>query len=333
VNQDAAAVDIRKLANALVGVGLVEQGRPATVLAEMLADRAYHVHQAIQAWPESPRAQNWLKEQIQEAREAYRRAHPARRGARDRSHLSAVPDQPQAPSGHEEPPPPTPPGEQGAGPAPSNQAAPARAPQPNAGGAPRDARSPQASANAGAPDAPTRGGNLRHQRREGYNQIHIYAKRAALTFEESETRQKDNGNGGLPTVTVDAAPAGAQPRSYRWSDKIRFQVTPRELPFVAAVFLGYLKAVEFKNHGENNDKGLWIEDQSERGTIFVKVFAKGANHPVPVSAGDIPAVAALLIRQLSALTGLEGAELIALVRACSRFYKAPAPRQQQGGAN
>jgi len=166
------------------------------------------------------------------------------------------------------------------------------------------------------------------RRREGYDRVHVYARRAALTFEASETRPSANGGGTLPTVAIDGAAAAEQPKTYRWSDKLRFQVTPRELTYVTAVFLGYLPGVAFRNHGENHDKGLVIEEQSERGAIYVRLFGKGTNCAVPIAAGDIPTITGLLMRQLGALTGLEGAGLLSLIRASARFYQVPGRRLQ-----
>jgi len=68
------------------------------------------------------------------------------------------------------------------------------------------------------------------------------------------------------------------------------------LPVAAAVLLGYKKQCEFKNHGKENNKGLSLEDQSDK--VFYRVFTKGAMHAVPVSEGDRFHVTALFLRQI-----------------------------------
>jgi hypothetical protein len=147
--------------------------------------------------------------------------------------------------------------------------------------------------------------------REGVDVIHVYGKDHALTIEASETRGKGAG-AGLATIMVEAAGAGTVPKSYNWADKLRFQVTAQELPFVAAVFFGKLPRVEFANHGENCDKGLSLEDQPERGGVYVRLWARGRNHTVPVPTGSIAPIAALCLRQLQKqlLLDADGAERV-----------------------
>lgn len=305
---------IEQLARKLLASGYAPDERGANVLATYLAPNSFHVMQAIDAAPSHPLAETWLKEQIEAAREWHRQLTSARRGnqnspPRDRSHLSPVPASNQASQAPAQQLPQQ--GTRQAQPGPNRE--PARA---------QHQGRPQQGAPAARPTSG--GGGERVIRKEGFDQIHVYAKKAALTFEVSETRLKDNGQGDLPTVTIDAAPAGDQPRSYRWAEKVRFQITPSELHYVACVFMGAVEAVEFANHGQNNDKGLSI--QSQENGLYMRVWAKGSNNPVPVSWQDFGALNALVLRQLEALTGLHGASLTAHIRACARFCPKPKPR-------
>ncbi len=160
---------------------------------------------------------------------------------------------------------------------------------------------------------------------EGVDKIHVYGKTHALTIEASETRGKGAG-AGLPTIMVEAAGAGAAPKTYNWADKLRFQVTAQELPFVAAVFFGKLSKVEFANHGENSDKGISLEDQPERGGVYLKLWARGHNHMVPVPTGSIAPIAALCLRQLQKQFRLDADGAERVMCAAARCYR-PKPER------
>lgn len=123
-----------------------------------------------------------------------------------------------------------------------------------------------------------------------YNlQHHVYGKNAALTFEANETR------GGIFTVNIDAAKADA-PRKYNWANKLIVQVTAQEMPVVCAVMVGLLARCEYRNHGPENDKGFSIERQQQN--YFVRLWARGQNFAVPMTADDGFYVATLLVRQV-----------------------------------
>lgn len=119
---------------------------------------------------------------------------------------------------------------------------------------------------------------------------HVYGGKAALCFESDLTRNSAH------TVALDAANTTG-PRTYDWGKKVRIQLTRSELPVVAAVFVGARPRCEFKNHGQENNKGFSMERQGEK--VFVKVFS--ANEPlkaVPIEAADVFYVATMLIRQI-----------------------------------
>ncbi|MFA5700688.1 MAG: hypothetical protein WC913_05370 [Desulfuromonas sp.] len=125
---------------------------------------------------------------------------------------------------------------------------------------------------------------------KGWMKKHVYGGKAALCFEEDETR------GGMHTVCLDAADATA-PRQYNWKEKLRVQFTRDELLVVTAVLFGMLPRCEYKNHGPDNSKGFSIEDQGDK--LFVKVFAKGVKmKAVPVNPEDAFFVAQICLHQL-----------------------------------
>jgi hypothetical protein len=150
---------------------------------------------------------------------------------------------------------------------------------------------------------------------------HVYARKAALSFEADETR------GGKPTVALDAALASG-PRQYDWSTKIRIQLSLRELPIVAAVLLGLIGGCEFSAHGEGNSKGFSIEYQEGQGggNYFIRVWSKDVpQRAVPMDAADAYYVGDLLLRQMARLSpSLAPAERNLLLKRVASSYKKPA---------
>lgn len=151
----------------------------------------------------------------------------------------------------------------------------------------RDSRSSTPSRARGSNGEGNGDGKGRHA--EERFSFHVYGGKAALCFETDTTR------GGVHTIALDAAPV-VNPREYDWNSKIRIQLTRQEMPIVAAVLFGLHPSCEFKNHGPEKDKGFFIEAQP--GKFFVKVFAKGAKHAVPMEVADAYRVATLFLRQL-----------------------------------
>jgi len=155
------------------------------------------------------------------------------------------------------------------------------------------------------PDAPSSAGNARSPARR--DQHKVFGKKAGLTWEADETRQQ------VATVAVDAALAAGE-RNYDWANKIRLQLTSKELPMLTAVFLGIRNKFEAQSHGENSNKGMSVERQDKG--LFVKVYqGQEGVRPVPVSAEDAFLVGCLLMRQLKAAhPGLDDTSLCALMR-------------------
>ncbi len=118
---------------------------------------------------------------------------------------------------------------------------------------------------------------------------HVYGGQGALTFEHDTTMS------GIPSIAIDAARSNG-PRQYDWKNKIRVQLTPQELPIVAAIFLGYKKSCEFMNHGPEKNKGFAFERQDEK--IYCKLFSKGSVCGVPILPADIYYVGTLFLGQL-----------------------------------
>jgi hypothetical protein len=120
--------------------------------------------------------------------------------------------------------------------------------------------------------------------------------------------------------------ASGSNKNFNWDDKLRMQITRIELPQVLAVFLGILPSVEFKNHGESNDKGFRVEaareydrqtkKESGRPNFKIKGFAKGRMHAIQVPLEDAYQFTSILTRQMLADNpGLDAPGLYAMLRA------------------
>ncbi|WP_150306322.1 hypothetical protein [Pseudomonas saliphila] len=144
---------------------------------------------------------------------------------------------------------------------------------------------------------------------QGWESLHVYGGRAALCFNADITKS------GNETIALDAA-SSTGPKTYDWKQKIRIQLTKAELPVVAAVLLGVRGKCEFKNHGQNNDKGFSLERQ-DGGKVFVSVFAKGQSaKAVPILAPDVLWVTAIVLQQLQKnCPDIDSMGIITLVRA------------------
>lgn len=151
----------------------------------------------------------------------------------------------------------------------------------------------------------------RGQKRDWYS-VHVYGGKAALCFEEDTTRR------GVPTIALDAA-TGSN-REYNWSDKVRVQLTVRELPHLAAVLAGYSSGCKYFGHGEGNDKGFEIQHQGSK--LFVRVWAKERPvRAVPVEPGDVYLIYELVIRQLRLRAKWMGsADIQAMLRSIGRMH-------------
>ena len=117
---------------------------------------------------------------------------------------------------------------------------------------------------------------------------HVYGRQHALCFQPCDQR-------GVPSIMIEAAASVAE-KKFDWKNKLQFMLTEDELPLVAAVLFGFLPAVTFKNHGQDNDKGLELVDQGDK--VFAKLFARGRAHQVPIPAAQAFHVARLVLRQL-----------------------------------
>lgn len=177
---------------------------------------------------------------------------------------------------------------------------------------PASASQPDAASNTSAPNANAPGSSDSHIRsspsepgsskthskhnvkptsKEGRRtprQVKIYGKAAAITVEIAELSTEPP----VSVVMVEGANAGGD-GSYRWSEKLVFQVGVREMPSLLAVLLRWQQAQEFRFHGQARDKSLLMEEQDHG--LYVELRATSVRLGVPVHETDRYAFALLVV--------------------------------------
>lgn len=147
--------------------------------------------------------------------------------------------------------------------------------------------------------------------RQAYKSVHVYGGKAALCFSEDETR------GLEATVRLEGA-VSTGPKQYNWKEKVTLQFTPRELPFVLGVLMGWLPSYKVSAHGANNDKGASLENQAG-GKLFVKVWHGQNSRAVPVTPPDMANLIDLVMSQLAKqYSSLNGQALLTVVHTLAK---------------
>lgn len=251
-------------------------------------------------------ARGWVLTKLQEARVPLEEGDGAATSVRAGGNGTSSAQAPSGPNGGEQPISYPSPNAVAGGNEPTPEKPPMQHDEPPMGPPPGDAPPP-----APPVDEPRSGAPQRNESTEAGNrrpQHKVFGKKAALTIEADTTRREQ-----IPTIAIDAAQAQGE-RNYDWSNKIRLQLTSRELPVFAAVLLGVRTKFEAKNHGEGSNKGMTIERQ-ESG-FFVRVFQGDEGvRALPMGAEDAFHVGSLVLRQLKAANpGLDDTALLALIR-------------------
>jgi hypothetical protein len=131
------------------------------------------------------------------------------------------------------------------------------------------------------------------QNGEKYRSLHFFGKDTALCFNDSRSK-----SGNIPTINIDAAkvaPGGN--RNFDWKNAVHFQFTRNELIGVLSVLTHMRNKVEYKSHGQKNDKGFSIEKQE--GKFYLNLFSKeGGARGVPITLEDAVQLALMLIDRL-----------------------------------
>lgn len=89
-----------------------------------------------------------------------------------------------------------------------------------------------------------------------------YGGKAAFQIEQSITKD------GRHTIMVESAPKintnDPNDKRYEWTNKLSFQLSQEELPFMIGVLLGIIPSVRFDMHGSDNSKFLEIINQGNK---------------------------------------------------------------------
>ncbi len=130
---------------------------------------------------------------------------------------------------------------------------------------------------------------------------YAFAKHNALMF-ELDMVQGDDSDKRRNTLRVEAAkklPAKEDGKTrVDWRNKIIFQFTKREMPSVAAAFLGLIPSLRFESHGPRDLPNKWCEIVLQPGKVFVKVARERRVIAVPIEGSDLYQIAILAQRVL-----------------------------------
>jgi hypothetical protein len=90
---------------------------------------------------------------------------------------------------------------------------------------------------------------------------HVYAAKAAVTFEYAQSRDARS------CMQIEAAGREDRSQLFNWQKKIIIQLSDAELMQVLAVLRNWMPSVEFSNHGAGRDKRLTLTRQSQGGYL------------------------------------------------------------------
>lgn len=158
-----------------------------------------------------------------------------------------------------------------------------------------------------------------------YLTIKSHGTKAAIAVAKTETINK------WGTIIIEAAEKlNGNTKAFNWEQKIIVQVTQTELPVVIGALLGYLPAIEYRNHGDTN-KGVVIENQGSN--YFFKIFEASSKRlivcPVPIVEAHLMGMLALsqYVKNFEEITS--DSALSAIKTMCSHMVKNnayPAPK-------
>ncbi len=116
--------------------------------------------------------------------------------------------------------------------------------------------------------------------------VRVWSSSGALCVEAVDSAKK------TPTINLEfALKRGKQTH---WEQKIVIQPDERELPLLAALFLGYRQHVSFSR----DEKGVEIQRQ-EKSRVYCRASNAHQVVAIPIEAGDAYRVANLILSQLT----------------------------------
>lgn len=149
---------------------------------------------------------------------------------------------------------------------------------------------------------------------------HVYASAGAACFEPVEIPSDNSEHDVTHSIQIEMAKAISL-RRYDWDHKIIFRLTLRELPVFAAVLLGYADFLRCGNHGPSKDKFLEVREQAEQGTVFIKLKQGKRLVAVPISAEEVFAIGAMVLKVLQRnAPHLDSQTILRLVQRSGHMY-------------
>lgn len=145
---------------------------------------------------------------------------------------------------------------------------------------------------------------------------HVYGKSCSLCIEPVEM----GGDRPYSTLLFDIAPILDGTR-YDWENKVQFRLTSRELPFFAALMMGWVENVSFDNHGRLNDKSMMVTDQKKH--IFLRIHLKPKTYAIQIPPEEIFPIAAMTTNVLiSNNKNIDSQTLMMMIKRSAGFKNA-----------
>lgn len=144
---------------------------------------------------------------------------------------------------------------------------------------------------------------------------HFYSAKAAMRVELAAARTATAGKYAIDIELTN----GHSGQSYDWSNKIRLQISGRELPVVGAFLLGYAgDTLELRHHGQDRNKHLLLRRQP--GKVFVSVQQATRIVGIPLAAHSVFELTTLVLDTLQRnRPATAPAFLLAALQACGAF--------------
>lgn len=123
--------------------------------------------------------------------------------------------------------------------------------------------------------------------------FHVYGASASAKFEIAHNASRQ------PVLALDVAGRVPGREIFDWANKISLQVTDREMPNFMCALLGILPVFDVRNHGPNKNKSFRLENQPEKGVIYLRVSDGSDSLSLPVSPDKVFHLSALGLKVLS----------------------------------
>jgi hypothetical protein len=139
-----------------------------------------------------------------------------------------------------------------------------------------------------------------------YDGFHVYGSKTAFKFEN--VRNSKN----IPVLSLDAANKSGD--SFDWETKISFQITPAEMPDFVCCLFGITLDFKAEFHGPKRDKSFRMATQSERSSMYAKVWENKIPVGIEITPDKVFHLGALSLKILGLQSGVDVGTCITLLR-------------------